>query len=453
MMKKNDMIPEGRIRALNDRPEREGDHVLYWMQASQRAHWNHALEYSAIEANRSNLPLVVCFGLMVDFPEANLRHIKFMVEGLEAVRSSLKKRGIPFIIRRGSPPDVALELSSDASMIVCDMGYLRMQREWRRSLARKADLKVVQVESDAVVPVEVASDSEQHAAYTIRPRIHKKLYEYLIPLEERRLKNKLKRINADTLDPSDPELLKGADDSVAPVEGIRGGTQEAMKRLERFLDLNIDRYGDLSNDPALDVQSGLGPYLHFGQISPLYIALRAMDRGGEGSERFLEQLIVRRELSLNFAHYNDGYDRYDSIPQWAKDSLEEHAVDMREYVYSIGELERADTHDIYWNAAQTEMVRTGRMHGYMRMYWAKKILEWSHTPQEAHRTALILNNRYFIDGRDPNGYTGVAWCFGKHDHPWSERQIFGKVRYMNDKGLRRKFDMDVYISRVSGGDK
>jgi deoxyribodipyrimidine photo-lyase len=194
----------------------------------------------------------------------------------------------------------------------------------------------------------------------------------------------------------------------------------------------------------------MSPYLHFGQVSPVTLALHAQEQGGSGTPAFLEELIVRRELAVNFVRYNDHYDSFASLPAWAQKTLELHQGDQREYGYSVDELERAATHDPYWNTAQMEMVKTGKMQGYMRMYWGKKILEWSRTPQDAYSVALYLNNKYEIDGRDPNGYAGIAWCFGKHDRPWGERPVFGMVRYMNAPGLTRKFAMDRYLEKVAG---
>jgi deoxyribodipyrimidine photo-lyase len=252
---------------------------------------------------------------------------------------------------------------------------------------------------------------------------------------------------------ADPEKLLARldiDRSVPPVSAFRGGYSQARKLLREFIDHKLDHYDERTNDPSLDFTSHLSPYLHFGQISPLEVALAVAEAPGPNEEAFLEQLIVRRELSMNFVHYNPAYDTYDCLPDWAKATLAEHEKDPRPYIYSEDELEQAQTHDPYWNAAQLEMVRAGKMHNYMRMYWGKKILEWSPTPREAFETALRLNNRYELDGRDPNGFTGVAWCFGKHDRPWQERPVFGRVRYMNAAGLERKFKMDAYVAKVAG---
>ena len=209
-------------------------------------------------------------------------------------------------------------------------------------------------------------------------------------------------------------------------------------------------YPKLRNDPILDYQSSLSPYLHFGQISPVYVALRILDSNAsiEAKEAYLEEIVVRRELAVNYVQHNENYDNFNGLPEWAKRTLGSHKNDQREYLYNLRELENAETHDPYWNAAQNEMRITGKMHGYMRMYWGKKIVEWTENPEIAFNMALYLNNKYELDGRDPNGFAGIAWCFGKHDRPWKERPVFGNVRYMNENGLRRKFDADKYIEKV-----
>jgi deoxyribodipyrimidine photo-lyase len=238
---------------------------------------------------------------------------------------------------------------------------------------------------------------------------------------------------------------------VGPVVGAHGGASSARKLLDRFVREKLPFYADERNDPSLDGQSGLSPYLHFGQISPVTIAraVRSAAHASEAArEAFLEQLIVRRELACNFAAWAPDCESFAAVPAWARKSLEAHARDKRPHHYSARQLEEGHTHDPYWNAAMREIRLTGRLHGYMRMYWGKKILEWSASPAAAFRTALRLNNRYFLDGRDPNSLAGVAWCFGLHDRPWQERPIFGMVRYMNESGLRRKFDIEAYVRRI-----
>ncbi len=452
------MIHPERITPLNRRPARRGRFVLYWMQASQRASCNHALEFAVREANGRGLPVVVFFGLTPDFPEANRRHYRFLLEGLREVGNDLEKRGVAFVLRAVSPEKGALELCRDAALAVADRGYLRIQKAWREAVAREAPCPVVQVESDVIVPVESASPKEEFTAATLRPKIRARLPDFLHPLGETPVKRDALGLRLESLSPEDIDgVLRElpVDRSVRPAGGFLGGTGEAGKRLRRFLAGALDRYDTERNIPGSDAVSDLSPYLHFGQISPLEIALAVRDSwhgNPTARESFLEELIVRRELAMNFVHYNPAYDAYEgAVPAWAKRTLEEHARDPREYLYGIRDLEAARTHDPYWNAAQREMVRTGKMHNYLRMYWGKKILEWSASPAEAFRAALALNNRWELDGRDPNGFAGVAWCFGKHDRPWGERPVFGKVRYMNAAGLRRKFDMGPYLLRFGDG--
>ena len=446
------VIHAQRVMPLNDRPPATGRYVLYWMQQAQRARFNHALEYAVRQANALGLPLVCVFGLTDEFPEANLRHYTFMMQGLAEVGETLAERGIRFVMLRQAPDSAALSLAPDAALLVTDRGYLRVQVEWRRRVAEAAPCPVAQVETDVVVPVEVVSDKEEYAARTIRPRIHKHLLEYLQPLAETELAHDSVTIDLDFEDlrPSPATLDRlDIDRAIAPVGVFTGGEAEARRLLSEFIAGKLDDYDALRNDPSLDFVSQLSPYLHFGQVSALDIALQVIEADSSGEEAFIEELVVRRELGMNFVRYNPGYDTYEvAVPEWARKTLAAHEADPREYVYGIERLEQADTHDEYWNAAQNEMLRTGKMHNYMRMYWGKKILEWTPTAREGFEIALYLNNKYSLDGRDPNSFAGVAWCFGKHDRPWQQRDIFGTVRYMNANGLRRKFDMDAYLRKV-----
>jgi deoxyribodipyrimidine photo-lyase len=444
-----------RIKTLNDADICSGDYVLYWMQQSQRAVYNHALEFAVQQANKLDRMLLVVFGLMDDYPEANLRHYTFMLEGLKETRATLASRGIKMVLRRGHPSEVALKLGQRASMIVCDRGYLKHQRDWRMQVAHQAPCPVVQVESDVVVPVEVVSEKAEYAARTIRPKIHRKLETYLVGLKRTEAKHQSLGLKIKEIDLEDTEgLLRKLklDHSVPSVSDLfKGGTSQAVKCFDGFVRHRLKYYDQHSNQPQTNDVSHMSPYLHFGQISPLYLALkisRAPDSLKASKDAYLEELVVRRELALNFAFYTADYDAYSCIPGWAQKSLAEHEHDKRDYVYSRRQLENAGTHDPYWNASMLEMKHTGFMHNYMRMYWGKKILEWSETPQKAFRTTLAINNKYFLDGRDPNSYTGVAWIYGVHDRAWSERLIFGKTRYMAASGLERKCDIAAYVKKV-----
>ena len=450
------MIQEKRVTKLNNKPVKTGKYVLYWMQAAQRAEYNHALEYSVRRANKLKVPVVVLFGIADNYPEANLRHYHFMLEGLKETKNALEHLGIKIVVKHKPPELAAVEIATKACMVIVDAGHTCVQRQWRRYAARHIQCSLEEVETNLIVPVTEASEKENFSAGTFRPRIMAKLKDYLVQLKCVKpsydsLNMKFASFNISDTGSALSKL--DIDRSVGPVKNFKGGTTEAKRRLKAFIRNKLDHYADLRNDPCLDATSNMSPYLHFGQISPLYIALKVLESGSPGKEAYLEELIVRRELSHNFVFYNGKYDRFDCLPPWARNTLNLHSHDKREYVYSLKEFEQAETHDPYWNAAQKEMTITGKMHGYMRMYWGKKILEWSKNPKEGFRIALHLNNKYELDGRDPNGFAGVAWCFGKHDRAWGERKVFGKIRYMNAAGLKRKFDPDRYIKKVDQMEK
>jgi deoxyribodipyrimidine photo-lyase len=454
-------VHPARVQVLCDHPPKPGQpYALYWMQQSQRARFNHALEYAVDRANALNLPLLVCFGLMDDYPEANARHYLFLLQGLADVAANLERRGIRFVVKRGSPPDVAAHYAKRAALVVADRGYLRHQKAWRAAVAQTCErlgVGMVQVESDAVVPVEVASNKREFAARTLRPKIHKRLAEFLTPLKSGKLKrpaNDLKMTG--DVDVADPELalkrLK-VDHSVPPVaQFFTGGEDAARRRFGQFLARALAGYAEGRNEPADDHTSHMSAYLHFGHVSPLDLALQVRAAGAAlkvDVDAYLEELIVRRELAVNYCEFTENYDAYDALPGWAKQTLKDHEADPRPAIYSEAEMERAETGDVFWNAAQREMTCTGFMHNYMRMYWGKRILEWSRTPREAFERTLRLNNRWFLCGRDVNAYANVAWIYGLHDRPWGPaRPIFGTVRYMNAAGLQRKFDMAAYVRRV-----
>lgn len=463
---------------MNEREEQGGRYVLYWMQQSQRAAWNPALEWAIERGNELGLPVVVYFGITDGYPGANLRHYAFMLEGLRETQAALAGQGVQMIVRHESPEAGVLEPAGEAALVVTDRGYTRIQKAWRAESAKKLACPLVQVEGDVVVPVEQVSGKEEYAAATIRKKIHRQLGRYLTPLKESRIRKDSLGLRFDGFDIDDVEQALerlDIDRSVGPVEGFRGGFSEAKQHLKRFIKERLEGYHVRRNDPTEEGTSNLSAYLHFGQISPVFVALEVYKAGQglalftkkdapevevgtekpyfcehEGVEAFLEEMIVRRELAMNFVHYNSAYDNMKCLPNWVQETLRDHADDKREYVYSRDQWEGAETHDPYWNAAQREMMLTGKMHGYMRMYWGKKIIEWSRTHKEAYETAVYLNDKYELDGRDPNGYAGVGWCFGKHDRPWTERAVFGKVRYMNAGGLKRKFDVEGYVEKVDG---
>ncbi|MFZ5729329.1 MAG: deoxyribodipyrimidine photolyase [Phenylobacterium sp. RIFCSPHIGHO2_01_FULL_70_10] len=447
-------IQSTRIRPLKDAPERaDGRYVLYWMQSAQRAGFNPALELAIEAANQRDLPVVVGFGLTDGYPEANARHYAFMLQGLADAAERLRARGVTFVLRRGEPDRVALDLSREAALVVCDAGYLRLQRLWRRRLAEAIDVRLVRVEGDVVVPILQASRKHEYAARTIRPKIEKLWDDYLVPLRERRVAQAGPADLASELDLGDLDAALATlqvDRSVPPVRRFRGGEGEARRRLAAFVGGALADYAEARGKPEAQAVSYLSPYLHFGQISPVEIALAVREAKGGDSEakaKYLEELIVRRELAINHAWFEESYDSYEGLPDWARATLAEHAGDRRPHLYSAAELEAGRTHDAYWNAAQREMVETGYMHNRMRMYWGKKILQWSERPEEAYELILRLNNRYLLDGRDANSYTNVGWLFGLHDRPWPAQPVFGTVRSMGPNTFK-SFDAEAYVKQV-----
>ena len=437
------LFQDERVRQLNKAETKIGEYVLYLMQSSQRIEYNHSLNYAVNKANKRNQPLLVAFGL-TEYPEGNNRHYTFMMDGLINVQEKLHELGSGLRYELGSPANVCVECSKNASLIVLDRGYLKINRSWYEEISRLVSCPVIQVESNIVVPVEEASNKEEYSAATIRKKITQKIEKFIkeppIVKLNRYYKGENKTINHETLNKLELENIPKS-----PL--YSGGYTEADRLLDDFITAKLDDYYENKNDPSLDFTSHISPYLHFGQISPVEIALRIKETGSKGADHYLEELIVRRELAINFVQYNPKYDSYQCLPNWCKETLCRHKEDPRQYNYSLTELEGGETHDPYWNAAQLEMVKTGKMHGYMRMYWGKKIIEWTPSPETAYKYALYLNNKYEIDGRDPNGYAGVAWCFGKHDRPWKERSIFGKIRYMNNRGLERKFEIRKYSEK------
>jgi deoxyribodipyrimidine photo-lyase len=460
----SELIDDARIRELNDAPVRsDGRWVLYWMQRSQRAEDNPALETAVRRANELGLPVLVAFGLDDGDPGANARSMAYLIEGLADVADGLARRGVAFAPRLGRPDEVALALAREAALVVCDRGYLRHQRAWRRRLAEDAQVRVLRVEGDVVVPVELASDKREHAARTLRPKLWRHIERFLVEGRPTTLQRREPDLDpGDALPRFEPRDLAGTlarlrvDQGVPAVAGAEPGTRAAKRALRRFLDERFARYVAQRNQPQDDAVSGLSRPLHYGHLSPVTAAAWAREAApsGEALDAFLEQLIVRRELAINFvAHSEEDYDRWSTLPSWARASLDAHRADAREHVYDDEAFENGETHDPYWNAAMREMRATGAMHNHMRMYWGKQLLAWSATPEEGFARTLRLNDRWFLDGRDPNGYAGVAWCYGLHDRPWPERAVFGTVRSMTAGGLRRKADPDAYVAKVEGAEE
>lgn len=445
-----------RIRVVRDGPtDPDGRCVVYWMQRSQRGTQNPALDLAIEVAAALKLPVLAVFGLTANYPSANRRHYRFLVDGLPETAAEMGARGVPLVVRLGNPDAVvdALAVEVRAALVVGDENPVHVGRAWRESLAKSLRVPYLAVDGDVVVPSSLFP-REEYAARTIRPKIGRVIDEYLTPSAD---PPALVRWNpadvpaGERVDDAEALLTRLKVGGVGEVAGYRGGPVEARRRLDRFVRERLARYETDRNLPTPYMTSELSAHLHYGCISPLTAVLAVRAAGGPpaGVDSFVEEIVVRRELSVNFVARNPNYDRIEGCPNWALATLEKHARDPRPFQYSPAALEAADTHDPVWNASQKEMVLSGRMHNYLRMYWAKKVLEWSPDAASAFATLRELNDRYEMDGRDPNGYTGIAWAVGgKHDRPWPERPIYGTVRSMSADGLRRKFDTDAYIAYV-----
>lgn len=446
-----------RIKKLNDKPiNPHGKFIVYSMEASQRVYFNHAIEFAISIANEYQKPMITIFNLTDKYKHSNQRYYKFMIEGLIELRKHFNQRGIKFIINKSDYVSGSIEFSKNAVALVTDRNYLKLQRSWREKVAGSVDVAVFQVESDVLIPIETVSNKMEPYAFTIRKKIMNLFNHFLQPFDHLELKVKLNESDFEGMEFSNAEEYLQLLDINKEVKSVdkyfKGGYSEAKKLLKLFIEQKLSHYKEFRSDPTKDFQSDLSPYLHFGQISIHEILneiLKNYDFNDENVQSFINEAIIWRELARNFCFYNPNYNQYEGIPGWAKKSLEEHFKDKREIIYSLDELEFAKTHDPYWNAAQIQLLRTGKMHNYMRMYWAKKLIEWTHYPKDAFNIACYLNDKYELDGRDPNGYAGISWCFGTHDRPWFERPIFGQIRYMNDKGLERKFDIKAYLEKYS----
>jgi deoxyribodipyrimidine photo-lyase len=432
-------------------PDTDGSCVVYWMQRSQRGVDNPALDVAVQAANELGKPVVVFFAPR-PFPPANLRHYAFLSDGIPDIATALEKRRVGFVLRR-FPDHSLLKFCEEVkpALVVGDENPIRQAAGWRKSVARKLRTPLWTVDADVIVPVKLL-EKEQYSAHIIRPRLDARLQEYLVPSPNTKAMFLWKRPQGLASVALDTDLTEGwpLDRSVQPVSLWKGGTKEAIRRLRHFVQSGLAHYSRDRNHPELAGTSSLSPYLHFGHIGPITVALAVekADVARAQKDAFLNQLITWRELSVNFAHFNPNYDNFECAEAWAHRTLGQHARDPRPVLYTEKQLENAETHDALWNAAQMQMVNRGWMHNYLRMYWAKKILEWTASPALAHQIAVRLNDKYELDGRDPNGYAGIAWAIlGKFDRPWFERPIFGLVRYMSGASTGKKFNSKKYIAQ------
>lgn len=454
------VAPE-RISKLNSAPERPGrKYVLYWAQMNRRVDGNHALLYAVELANRHRLPVLYYEGLTCSYPKANDRLHTFILEGVPETLRRLHKAGIGYIfhLRRtaSSPNHAVYDLARDAAALVTDDYPVFIAPRHNARVPQKLDLAYYAVDSSCIVPMRHIKE-RQYAAYTIRPRIQRLLPTFLQPPDLLRVEHKFREpipaLHTEVTAGNIAELVASCeiDHSIKPSINFRGGRLAAEKLLHGFLEKNLARYAKHRNQPSEHATSHLSPYLHFGQISSLEVALAVQQYAHEHkliADEYLEELIVRRELAFNYAAHADDPGSLANLPAWCRQTMQQHARDPRNPCYTPEQLERAETYDELWNATQNELLLRGKIHGYYRMYWGKKIIEWSPTYEQAAEVMIDLHDRYALDGRDPNTYANILWCFGLHDRPWFDRPIFGVIRYMSLEGMKRKTDTRAYIQQI-----
>jgi deoxyribodipyrimidine photo-lyase len=430
------------------------------MQMNRRAESNHALEHAVSQANHLGLPLFVYEGLTCTYPYASDRFHRFILDGVPDTQASLARRGVGYGFylrrRRSDPNDLLYRLAANAALVVTDDYPTFITSRHNASVPAKIGIPYHAVDSSCVIPMHLHAKKE-YGAYTIRPKIMRMLRDWLQPVDRVQIENRWQRPRPEwhvEVRNNIAELTASCeiDHTIAPSLTFCGGQTEARRHLGHFLQHNLKRYDTSRNNPSDHATSNLSPYLHFGHISAHEVALGAQlaaMENGLNAEPFLEELIVRRELAFNHAVWAKEPDSLDSIPNWARETLRKHTSDAREPNYKRDEFERAATHDALWNATQTELLLRGKIHGYYRMYWGKKIIEWSPDPREALDTMVYLHDKYALDGRDPNTYANILWCFGLHDRPWQERPIFGMIRYMSLDGMKRKTGVDAYLGEIA----
>lgn len=461
------VLDTGRVRILHEGNIGDGKGpVVYWMSRDMRIHDNWAFLYAQEKAIEYDRPLAVVFNVVPKFLEGTIRQFGFMLDGLEQMEKTLKKQfNIPMFLLQGDPVEniSAFIERNHVSFLVTDFSPMRIGIHWRNGVRDKIDIAFHEVDACNVVPVWEASNKIEYAARTIRKRIHDKLDRFLVEYPKMVPQKVEWSAELDIPREIDWKSVKDGlevDRSVPEVSWIKSGEEEAKEMLSSFIENRLKIFDEKRNDPTQNALSNLSPYIHFGQISAQTCALavkKVRPQYTKSVDSFLEELIVRKELAENYVFYNpDGYDRLDGLyPQydnnsWAQKTLNEHRNDKREFIYTLKQLEQSETHDDLWNAAQKEMVIKGKMHGFLRMYWCKKILEWTPSPEEALEYAIYLNDKYELDGRDPRGYVGCAWSIaGLHDQGWRERPVFGKIRFMNYKGCKNKFDVAAFVDKIA----
>lgn len=479
-----------RVRTLNPRGHAaDGAYVLYWMVGARRTRHNFALERALSWARKAERPLVVLEALRVDYPWASARHHAFVIQGMADNRAAFANTPVTYLPyvepEPGAGKGLLDTLAAKAVVVITDDWPGFFVGPMVESVGARLPVRTEAVDGNGLLPIDLAG-KEFARAYDLRRCLQRELRPWLQRLPD-----------ADPLAglelPSDPELpaeldtlwprasrellahpCSGVrelpvDQTVTPVTDTPGGSVHGRDVLQRFVRERMAHYSDGRRDVTDVTASELSPWLHYGHVGAheVFAAVAEAEewtpenlsdsKGGaregwwgmrEGAEAFLDELVTWRELGFNLYRHEPRPDAYETLPDWAQATLEEHASDEREWTYDLDQFERAETHDEVWNAAQRQLLRSGVIHNYLRMYWGKMVLAWSKSPQEALAILLELNNRWALDGRDPNSTTGITWVFGRYDRPWGpERDVFGKIRYMSPDNTRKKLKLTAYLER------
>lgn len=490
------VVPALRVRiqpadgvSAPERPERP--YVLYWMIAARRSHYNFALDRALAHAERLGKPLLVLEALRTSYPWASDRHHQFILQGMRDNQRAFEQSSVTYLPyvepEPGHGSGLLRALAMQAAIVVTDDFPCFFLPDMVRAAAQRLDVRLEVVDGNGLLPLR-APERAFERAYDFRRFLQRELPAHLSQFPAREPLKGLElprasipaKITRRWFANAPNWLVPSWDLSALPIDhhvgpsSLQGGQKAARAALRRFVQGGLDRYAERTKDALVEASSGLSPYLHFGHISAHEIfravtgsdfrpqALPPQGRGQKqgywglqaGAEAFLDQLISWRELGYNSCVYRPNYAVFESLPDWAKRTLNEHAADRRPYTYDLQTLEAAETHDPLWNAAQNQLIGEGRVHGYLRMLWGKKVLEWSESPEAALETLMHLNNRYALDGRNPNSYSGVFWCFGRFDRPWGpERPIYGKIRYMSSDNTRKKLKVEGYVARWTPRDQ
>ncbi len=466
----------------------EGEYVLYWMQINRRLEYNYALEYAVAWANKLNKPLLIYEGLSISYPWVCDRFHIFLMEGMKENLDLARKEGVNFFSyvepEAEAGKGLFYKLAEKACCVISDEYPVFIVKKHNERVANRINVPFTTIDSNGIIPLSI-TERDPYTAYLFRIIMQKKFVEaFTHPPEKkplRGLKNRSK-VNlgekfyqkypsAETLfrDISDAVSALNINHNVGAVEWAKGTRKAALNQLEYFISNDLFDYAEQRNHPDAEKTSKLSPWLHFGKISAYEVVKAALEQqpgewnvyslapnrgkregffGGHNAvQSFLDEVITWREVGFHFAHHRPDYDQFESLPEWVFQTMAEHEHDERKYIYSLKELDESDTHDEIWNAAQRQLKQEGIIHNYLRMLWGKKVIEWTPDYRTALEFLIELNNKYALDGRDPNSYSGIFWCFGRFDRAWQEREIFGKLRYMASENTRKKVKMTQYLRK------